>query len=316
MKRFIFAALLLGARMSYAVPLIDRIVPTGGEPVKVYPDDRQEGLYWYIPTSIEPWKTSDRNYQNKPYYREGRSFNFAFKGQASVDRQVLQRVAKALRTDISRLSAIAYDKSENMICQNVFVEESISWLFPSRIGNYLEVVPVTIRSTDSRIVDELYHMVTAGGGLACTVDVWFKAAATGYMLKLTANMNTVYERFEAGAHAEYFWWEVDIHTMIQKLVREGVIRLEKIEDVDAPKTPLDAQIQASYNEIVKLVTAMLFKPVLKLPEGALPDRGKPFSLRVDYQRSEEQQRYTVELDSRNISNKQTQISLRIATDNY
>lgn len=265
-----------------------------------------------MPESIEPWKR-DNVYKSALYYKPGKVLTFVFRGQASVEQAMLKRVAKALNTDIANLTPIAYDTSDNLICQNVYVGKSIQWLFPSHIGNYLEVVPVSIRSEDASIVDELNDVIK-NGGLACTVDVTFKAVSTAYRLKLTADMNIVYDRFEAAAHAEYIWWEVDLHTMIQNLIHEGVIHLEKIQDTTAPKTSLDEQVQAAFDDITKQIIVALFKPMLKLPEGQLAGRGRPWSLRVDYQHSAERQHYEATLDSDNISSKQSQISLRLATE--
>lgn len=312
MKKFILFNLFVSATMALAYPVVDRIVETGGEPIKVYPDNFRSNIYWYIPVSIEPWQR-DNTYRSAISYRPGRSLAFVFRGQASVEEDMLKRVAKALKTDVANLTPIAYEESDNMLCQNFYVGKSIQWLFPKRIGNYLEVVPVSIRSDDAGIVDELYDLITHGG-LACTVDVKFKAVSTAYLLKLSADMNSVYERFEAGAHAGGLWWEIDIHTMIQSLYREGIIHIEKLEDVNAPKTTLDTQVEAAWGEIAKQIIAILFKPVLKLPEGGFASSGKPWNLRVDYVKSTERSHYALDLDSRNVSAKQTQISLRLATE--
>ena len=134
------------------------------------------------------------------------------------------------------------------------------------------------------------------------------------MLTMTADMNEVFTRFEAVASGAYYIFEADIHTMVQSLVHDGVIHLTKLEDVSAPKTPLDQQIQSAWDDITKQVIALMFKQELKLPDGALPEgHGLPFSLRADYQKSEEHKHFYVTLDSRNITSKATQISLRLAT---
>lgn len=316
MKKVISRAVLgmvaLMVWQAQAWPVIDKLVETGGEPIKVYPDQENNGSYWYIPQTIDP-VTWDSRYKPALSYTRGKDLTFIFRGQASVDRPMLERVAKALNTDISKFTPIAYDTSNNVVCQNVYLgNDKVTWLYPGHIGNYLEYVPVSIRTTDGEIADEMYSLITSGG-FACTVDVTFKAVSTAYKLQMTADMNQVFHRFEAGAHAEGFWWEVDIHTMIQNLYRDGIITFTKIEDVDAPKTSLDQQVQAVWDDVAKQITAMLFRPALKLPDGALAGRGKPWSLRLDYQESTERAHYQATLDSHNITSKSSQIALRLAT---
>lgn len=47
MKTFFFLVLtLLGTGTAQAYPVIDRIAETGGEPIKVYPDNFRSGVYW------------------------------------------------------------------------------------------------------------------------------------------------------------------------------------------------------------------------------------------------------------------------------
>ena len=308
--------LFLGAWSAqvFAYPVIDRVVPTGGEPVAVYADSFVDGVYWYIPQSIEPW-ARDGRYKSALYYKPGRVLSFVFRGQASVDPEMLKRVAKALRTDVANLTPISYDTNDNLVCHNVYAAKSLTWLFPSHIGNYLEVVPISIRTEDPSVVDEVHDMITKLGGLSCSVDVTFKAVATGYLLNMTADMNTVYSRFESAMGVSYLWYEADVHAMVQNLVHDGVIQLTKIEDVNAPKTSLDQQVQSAWDDITRQVIALMFKQEVKLPGGELPTgRGLPFSLRMDYQRSEEHKRWRVTLDSRNISSKSTHISLRLATE--
>lgn len=295
---------------AFAYPVIDKVVPSGGLPIKVYEDHLVPGVYWYIPQSIEPW-SRDEQFKSQISYKPNERLTFIFRGQASVEPQMLKDVAKALGTDVSKLAPIAYDSSENLVCQNIYTGLNLQWLFPTKIGNYLEVVPVSIRTTDGALADEVHELVT-GGGLACTVDVTFKAVSTGYHIKMTADMNEVYSRFEAAAHAEYFWWEVDLHTVIQDLYQHGYIKFEKFEDPEFAQTALDKQIQASWEDVTKRVIDLMFKPAPKLPDGGVAGRGRPFSLRMDYQKSTMNKNYTVELNSRFVSKKTSQIGLRLA----
>ncbi len=293
-----------------AYPVIDQIVPTSGLPIKVYPDHATPGVYWYIPQSIEPW-SRDARYRSALSYKPGKYLTFVFRGQASVDPQILQQVAAGLHTDIRNLAPIAYDTSSNLVCQNVYVGTDVQWVFPGKIGNYLEVVPVSIRTATPNLIEEIHDLIQ-NGGLACTVDVTFKAVSTSYHLTMTADMNQIYTRFEAAAHAEGFWWEVDAHVLLQNLYREGIIKITKVEDPETAKTDLDKQLSAAWEEIAKNVAAAIFKPALQLPHGQLAGRGKAFSLRVDYVRSTERAHFMVDLNSRNITSKQSQISLRLA----
>ncbi len=295
-----------------AYPLVDEIVPAGGLPIKIYKDHAVPGVYHYIPQSVEPWSLNN-DFKSELVYKPGKVLTFVFRGQASVDPTILKKAAKALGTTTDNLAPIAYEKSSNLTCQNVYVGEDLTWLFPDKIGNYLEVVPVTIRTKDPDLMEEVYELVS-GNGLACVVDVTFKAVSTGYHLTLRANMNEVYERFEAAFHAEYLVFELDIHTIIQKLVQDGVIKLEKFEDSEFAQTPLDAQIAASYAEITRRVIEMMFTPAPKLPAGGVPAASRPFSLRMDYQKSELHKNYVADLSSKFVSTKTTQIGLRIARE--
>jgi len=239
------------------------------------------------------------------------SLTFVFRGQASADPDMLARAAKAIPTNVKNLTPIAYDYSRNLVCQSAYVGEKIQWIWPKMIGNYLEVVPVTIRTTDSQLADELAEFFE-GNGLACTVEVGFKAVYTAYNLKMTADMNRIYDKFQAAAHAEGFWWEVDIAATLQSLKTDGIISFEIVQDASIPNTPLDKQVQAATDAVVKKVTEMMFTPALKLPDGDLVGRGKPWSLRASYARSEERAHWVVELNSKQIGVKDTQISLRLA----
>ncbi len=310
MKKLIYAMALAASLAAKAYPVIDQIVPTGGQPIKVYPDHQTPGVYWYIPQSIEPWKRDDQ-FKSQLSYKEGKYLTFIFRGQASVDPQMLDQVAKALNTTKHNLTPIAYDSSENLVCQNIYTGLNLTWLFPNKIGNYLEVVPVSIRTTDPDLMEEVNDLVT-GNGLACTVDVTFKAVATGYHITMKADMNEVFTRFEAAAHAEYLWWEVDIHTLIQKLYQDGIIQFEKYQDPDYVNTTLDTQLAASWDEVTNQVIQLMFKPAPTLPSGGIAGRGKAWSLRVDYERNELHRNFVTELNARTVSKKTSQIGLRLA----
>lgn len=307
------ALLLLasGALMTYGLPLVDKIANTGGAAVKVYPDRDEINKYWYIPVSVEPW-ARDNKFKSQLYVAPDKSkLTFIFRGQASVDDDTLTNVAKALGVPKANLSPVAYDSTQNLVCQNVFVGEKVQWLWPPKIGGYLEVVPISIRTTDPNMVDELQQLIT-GGGLACTVDLQFRAVYTAYAFTMTADLDSVYDKFQANAHAEGAWWEVDINTMIEKLEKDGVIKFEKLEDPSAPKTPLDDMVKTALDDIVRRIVAEMFTPALKLPTGDIVGRGKPWSLRIDYKHSEEHKHFKVIVKSEQVALKSSTIGIRMA----
>jgi hypothetical protein len=297
--------------IAFAYPVIDQVVPTHGEPIKVYPDHQTPGVYWYIPQSIEPWHKND-NYQSA-LYQSAHALTFVFRGQASVDSAMLDRVAQALGTSPGNFAPIAYEYSRNFQCQNVYDDAQLKWVFPKMIGNYLEIVPISLRTTNPDLIEELSMLLNTEHGLACTVEVGFKGVSTAYNLSLHADMDQVYSRFEAAAHAEVLWWEADAHTLIENLVKDKTIRVESLEDASMPQTELDKKTGAAMDEIVKHIVAEIFTPSQKLPDGPMEGRGKAFSLRVDYRRSEQHSHYSAVLDSRKVNVKDTQISVRLST---
>ncbi len=179
------------------------------------------------------------------------------------------------------------------------------------IGNYLEVVPVSLRVKTPDLVDEFnYHLTN--GGLACTVKVGFKAQNLAYKVKVEADMDQIYDRFEAAMHGEYWIFELDIHTMIEHLYKERVIRITAVEDASMPQTEIDKKIQASFDDVVKKIIIELFTDPLKLPQEPMAGRGQPFSLRVDYRHSEAHAHWSAFLQSDKITVKDSLISLRLA----
>jgi hypothetical protein len=227
-------ALGLAPMAAFAYPKIDEIVPSADQPIKVYRDADRPDMYWYIPQSIEPW-SRDGLYKSVLYQNDN-TLTFIFRGQASVDQDMLEKVARANGTTVDHFAPIAYDYSRSMVCQNVWASDpNVQWVFPQMIGNYLEVVPVSLRAKSPELVNEIGSLIQ-GGGLACTVSVGFKAQNMAYKVKVWADMDQIYDRFEADAHAEAFWWEVDIHTMIEHLYRDHVINIKADEDASIPQT--------------------------------------------------------------------------------
>src|SRR5579885_301803 len=286
-------ALGLAPMAAFAYPKIDDIVPSAGQPIKVYRDADRPGEFWYIPQSIEPW-SRDGLYKSVLFQNDD-TLTFIFRGQASVDEDMLQKVAQANNTTIDHFAPIAYDYSKNLTCQNVYAgDPNVQWVFPQMIGNYLEVVPVSLRAKTPDLVNEIGYLIK-NGGLACTVSVGFKAQNLAYHLNVTANMDSIYDRFEAEAHAGGFFWEADIHTMIEHLYRDHVITFTKVEDSSIPETDLDKQINSAFDDAVSKIIADLFTPALKIPNEPMADRGAPFSLRVDYRHSEDHAHWSADI---------------------
>jgi len=312
LSSILLAGSLFAAQLTFAYPVIDTPVPTGTYPVKVYADHEVPGMYWYIPISVDPW-TRDSRYQSSLYISPNKDvLSLVFRGQASVDEDILRGVARSLGVSVNQLTPIAYDYSKDLFCENLYANlPNVQWLFPKQIGNYLEIVPVSLRVTGTDLVQEVNTLIQ-NGGLACVVSVGFKAVSTGYKVEMTADMNTVYERFEAAAHGEYLWWEVDIHTLLEKLRSEGVITIRSLEDTSIPQTELDKKIQASMDQITSKVIDLLFVQKLKLPTEPIVGRGKPFSLRVDYRKTEENKHFKLSLEADKVQIKDSQIGLRIA----
>ncbi len=293
-----------------ALPRVDAAVETGSVPVKVFPDHERDDVYWYIPISIDPW-TRNSQYKSS-LYENDTVLSFVFRGQASVNKEMLEEVAENIGVPVGKLVPISYERSENLICQNFYADNpQTKWIFPSSIGNYLEVLPISFRTTDPQVKEEVsYHF--NHGGLGCTVGVKFKAVSTAYKLKFTANMNDIYKRFESAAHAQGLWWEVDLHALTEKLRREKIIEIEAYQDDTLPDSEFKTQLKAAWDEVVSQITANLFTRTLKLPDGPMAGRGKAWSLRSDYRYSEEQNHYVAILQSKSVSLKESLISVRMA----
>jgi hypothetical protein len=231
-----------------------------------------------------------------------------------VDDEMLIRVAKALGTSMDNLTPVAYDYSKDFQCQNVYGDDpGLKWIFPKMIGNYMEIVPVSIRATSPNLIAGLSVLLNSEQGLACQVEVGFKGVSTAYKLAFHAHLSQVYSRFEAAAHGEFLWFESDIHTLIESLIREKAIEIVLLEDTSIEQTDLDKKTHAAMDEIVKHITTEMFTPATKLPDGPMEGRGKAFSLRADYRRSTHKNDYSAILDSRKVQVKTTQISLRLST---
>jgi hypothetical protein len=295
--------------MCQAYPQIDSVVPTAGAPLKVYRDHDDPNQFWYIPTSIEPWSRDD-TYKSS-LYETDKVLSFVFRGQASVEEKDLEKVADVNGVSINNFSPIAYEYSKNVECEDFYSSTDVQWLFPSMIGNYLEVVPVSLRTTNPDLIQEIGSHLK-DGGLACTVEVGFKANATAYDVTFSTDLDRVYHKFQADLHAEYFIFEADIATTIQSLVTDGTITIKVTQDSTLAQSEIDKQQQAAMNSIETTIIQQLFTPELKLPDGDLVGRGKPFSLRASWASSEEHKNYKLHIQGSDVVIKDSQIGIRLA----
>ena len=315
MKSILTLGLLTGiiatSYNAHAEPDLMQPVGTAGLPLKVYRDhDRNSNVYWYIPTSVEPW-TLDDQYKSV-LSKTPTALTFIFRGQQSASEEMLKKIAKANNTSINNFTPISYEYSKDLVCQNVYASDpNVTWLFPHAIGNYLEIVPVSLRVVnDQSLINEIDYILR-NGGLACTVAVGFKAYTMAYHAHFTFNLNQVYSRFEAAAHGELGWFEVDIHTTLQEMKQQGFFKFHLDEDTSIEQTVLDQKMTSAFEDLEKRIITLIFEAAPRIPNGSLPDRGKPFSLRVDYVRSEFNANFELDLSSDKVKVKDSQIGLRI-----
>jgi hypothetical protein len=305
-------SLIFFAGTANAYPDLMQPVGTSGLPLKVFKDHDRSDLFWYIPISVEPW-TRDSTYRSALFKDENnRALSFVFRGQPSVEESMIREVAKGQKVPVANFTPIFLEYSKDFTCQNIYAgDPNVTWLFPNQIGNYLEMVPVSIRvKNDPELVKEVFNLIN-GGGLACTVSVGFKAYSMAYKAHYNFDLNQVYSRFESSAHAEGFWWEIDLHTVLQSMRQEGAFDFHLDEDTTIPTSVLDQKMAAAFEDLERNVITLLFTPAMKLPNGSLPDRGKAFSLRADYIRSEQNSHFLLKLSSDKVTVKNSQIGIRL-----
>lgn len=307
-KKIIVCILFISCQ-GFTYPLIDRATKTGELKLQVFPDNLVGGLYWYVPTSIEP--IVNHGNPMSELYQTRDELLFMFRGQASVDESILSNLAHNLGVPRSNLKPIFYHSNKLSACaMELFDEADIKWMAPKQMGNYMEILPFGVRTRNKQMIPLLSHYFN-GKGLGCVYDYEFSAAYTAYKVKVTMNLNRIYTRFQSHAHAEGFWWESDIKLLLEKLQREGSLTIEPYQDPTSPKTPLDEQIQASFDDIVKKVVSMIFTSALKLQDGEIGGRGKPWSLRSDYRQQVENNQFIFNLESQSVQKKSSTISVRL-----
>lgn len=305
----IMLCILFFSCQGFTYPLIDRATKTGELKLQVFPDNLVGGLYWYVPTSIEP--IVNNGSPMSELYQTKDELLFMFRGQASVDESILSTLANNLGVPRSNLKPIFYNSNKLSACaMDLFDEGDIKWMAPKQMGNYMEILPFGVRTRNKEMIPILSNYFN-GKGLGCVYDYEFSAAYTAYKVKVVMNLNRIYTRFQSHAHAEGFWWESDIKLLLEKLQREGYLTIEQYQDPTSPDTKLDEQIRAAFDDILKKVVTMIFTPAVKLQDGEMVGRGKPWSLRSDYRQQTENNQFTFNLESQSVQKKSSAISVRL-----
>ena len=309
---FLLFVVLTQTRLAEAYPSIEQPIASHGLPVTVYRDFSHNDIYWYIPASIEPW-TRDARYRSSLYDQDG-VLSFIFRGQASVDERVLNELAASLHVSPANLVAVPYEDSKNLVCQNIFMDsDHVSWTLPKMIGNFQEVLPISIRTKNPKILNELRSHLR-GRGLACTVEVSFKVVAPSYRFEVHADLNRIYDILRAAGHISGIWWTVDLSATLEKLREDHLIEISSLEDASITQTEFDGKLKSAMDDFLKTITTALFTPALKLPEGDISGRGSAWRLRGDFHHTAENQDMHVLLEAHRVQNRNTQISVRLALE--
>lgn len=308
-KKVILLMSLLIANQGFTYPLIDRATKTGELKLQVFPDHLVGGLYWYVPTSIEP--IIENGHPMSELYQSQDELVFMFRGQASVDEATLSKLAQNLSVPRSNLKPIFYESNRISACAlDLFDEKDVKWMAPKQMGNYMEILPFGLRTRNKDLIPLLSNYFQ-GKGLACIYEYEFSGTYTAYKLNVQLDLNRIYTRFQSHARAEGFWWEADIKVFLEKLRREGYISIHKYENSHASQTPLDDQVKAAFDDLLQKVITMIFTPALKIQDGEMAGRGRPWSLRADYRKQEEYNRFHLVLESQTVQRKTSTIGVRL-----
>lgn len=300
---------LLLASQGFSYPLIDRATKTGSLKIQVFPDNLVGGVYWYVPTSIEP--VIENGESMSELYQSHDELVFMFRGQASVDESILSELAQNLGVPRANLKPIFYNTNKVSACvTDLFEEGEVRWMVPKQMGNYMEILPFGVR-TKNRDLIPLLENYFKGKGLACVYEYEFNAAYTSYKVHVDLDLNRIYTRFQSQAHAEGLWWEVDIKVLLEQMRREGLLKIVQYQDTSAPETKLDEQVRAAFDDILKKVVTMIFVPAIKIQDGEMVGRGRPWSLRLDYRKQEEYNHFTFDLESQAVQKKISTIGVRL-----
>lgn len=294
---------------AFSYPLIDRATQTGALKVQVFPDNLINGVYWYVPTSIEPLVVNGEPLSE--LYSSHDELAFMFRGQASVDESTLSELAQNLGVPRSNLKPIFYNNNRVSACvTELFDEKEVRWMIPKQMGNYMEILPFGVRTKNRELIPLLTHYFN-GKGLSCVYEYEFSAAYTSYKVHVEMDLNRIYTRFQSQAHAEGLWWEVDLKVLLEQMRREGLLKITQYQDTSSPETKLDEQIRAAFDDLLKKVIAMIFVPAIKIQDGEMVGRGRPWSLRVDYRRQSEYNHFVFDLESQAVQQKTSTIGVRL-----
>jgi hypothetical protein len=299
---------------AYSYPLLSTGAGAGtgpeGQVVMIYRDHQTPGLYWYIPTGIEPAANSDGRF-NRPVVRPN-YFSFSFRGQISASEEAVKSFATAHHLNRDQIIPIPFDYSRNVYCQNVDENAGVKIDHPHTIGNYAEYVPVTVFTSNPEMVPILQEKIDQAGGINCSVDVGFKAVVDSYAIHYVADMKTIYERFEASLHGSAFIFEVDIHTLLESLRREGYIKITKLSDQSVLTSEDQSdRAKAAFEGVMDIIVKAMFERVTRLPDGPMAAREKSFSLRADFRRNSEYLHFEGDYEEQGVVTKESAISIRV-----
>ena len=230
----------------------------------------------------------------------------------SVDDEMLANVARSNHISLSKFTPMVIDYSKDFICEDFFTDDpNVTCKVPSKIGNDLELVPISIRiKSDKTIIDEVYdHLKNAG--LACTLSVGFKAYSTDYKAHYLVDLNQIYSRFETSAHPEDPFFEADIRRTLQSMQQSGAFDFHLDEDTHISQAVIDQKMEAAFEDLENEIIQLIFISEQKLPKGGLSERGKTFRLRTDYVRSEHNVHYPVNLSSGNVKEIDTPMTIQL-----
>lgn len=309
MIKYLTMFLLIVSIQANAYPLVDRATKTGNLKIQVFPDNLIGGLYWYVPTSVEP-VLENGNPMSELYVNDS-ELMFMFRGQASVDENILNELANNLNVPRSNIKPIFYNTNKISACAtDMFDADEVKWMVPKQMGNYMEILPFGARSKNKDIIPILADYFR-GRGLGCVYEYEFSAAYTAYKVHVELDLNRIYTRFQEEAHAEGLWWEVDVKAFMERMQREGYMKITQYQDPTSPDTKLDEQIRAAFDDVLKKVVSIVFTPALKIHDENIVGRGRPWSLRVDYRRQEENNHFNFDLESQSVQKKTSTIGVRL-----
>lgn len=297
------------ATQANAYPLLDKGTKTGDKKLQVFPDNFVDGLFWYVPTSVEP--LVENGVPVSELHIGANELMFMFRGQASVSENLLGEVAKNLGVPRSNLKPIFYDENKMTACAtSLFDADEVKWMVPQQLGNFMEIVPFGARTRNKELIpvlDEYFR----GQGLACLYEYKFSGAYTAFKVHVELDLNRIYTRFQSEAHAEGIWWEVDLKAFMERLEREGYLKITQYQDTSVPDAKLDEKIRASFDDVMAKVISMVFTPTLRLHDEDIVGRGRPWSLRMDYRSQVENNHFVFDLESQGVQKRTSTIAIRL-----